>query len=69
MSKNTINAIAFQVDLLKLGKRSRVDVMDELVELLSIEEVSLVVHEIEVEVRTPLYSMVFNKTRSWFVYK
>lgn len=69
MSKNTINAIAFQIDLLKLGKAKRSDVMDELVELLSIEEVSLVVHEVEVEVRTPLYSMVFNKTRSWFIYK
>ena len=69
MSKNTINAIAFQVDLLKRGKASRSDVMNELVELLSIEEISLVVHEREVEVRTPLYSMVFNKTRSWFIYK
>jgi len=69
MSNIIISAVAFQVDLLKRGKASRADVMDELVELLSIEEVSLVVHEVEVEVRTPLYSMVFNKTRSWFIYK
>jgi len=69
MSNITINAIAFQVDLLKRGKSSRLDVMNELIELLSIEEVSLVVHEIEVEVRTPLYSMVFNKTKSYYIFR
>jgi len=69
MDKVMINAIAFQVDLLKRGKASRSDVMNELVELLSIEEVSLVVHEVEVEVRTPLYSMVFNRTQSYYLFR
>ena len=69
MNNITINAIAFQIDLLKRGKASRSDVMNELIELLSIEEVSLVVHEVEVEVRTPLYSMVFDRTKSYYLFR
>lgn len=69
MNNLILSAISFQVDLLKCGKKSRADLMEELVELLNIEEVSLVVKEAEVEVETPLFSMVFSKTKSYYIYR
>jgi hypothetical protein len=66
MNNVIIDSIAYQIDLLKRGKISRADLMEELIELFSIEEIVLEVRSTEVEIKTPLYSMIFNQTKSYY---